>query len=214
MRRLLATFCLLLGLAAITFAAYTAWRSHAYRQKLDAWRDEVLLERDVSLTNLAEHSGTLTQSCLVSHGQVVILEVFDASNVALADFPREMDYDCRLHPVIDPDKVTDLLELSGGWIGPGWRGGPDCHIIAQGYFGPPGDYRLSFKLNKPIIMPNAARARLIVRNAFCGCEYLGQFWLNVIAGISALVGICFALPAGYRVFARISPTPPPSLDPP
>lgn len=213
MRRPIAKLCLLIGFATLVFAAYTAWRTHQYRQKLDAWRDAVLLERELSLTDLAEHSGPLTHSCLVSHGQVVKLEVFDASNVALVDFPREMDYDCRLHPANEPDKVTDLLQLSGGWIGPGSRGGPDGHIIAQGHFGPPGDYCLSFKLNKPIDMPGAARARLVVRNAFCGCEYLGPFFGNVIAAVAALVGFAFAIPSAACIFSRPPTALPESPDP-
>ncbi len=211
-RRPIAKVCLLLGCAMIAFAAHAAWSSFTYRQKLDRWREQVLLDLPVSLNDLSEQSGVFSYTCTVAHGQIIKLAVYDQSNNPLSKFPRQVDYDCRLVSVSVPKSTIDLVYY-GGMIGPGWMDDSDGLLLARGYPGPPGDYRLHFKLNKPIEIANAARAQLVVRNAFCGCEYLGPFFGNVIAGLSALLGMCFALPAGFRVFACTDQTPPGGLEP-
>jgi len=190
------TIALTVVIICFSMAAYCVWQAHLHDLKVRQWVDDRPMDTPVDLSKPGELRVPFRQTCSISHGEMILLELTPPIKS-----DRELDVSfqdlvARLLIADQDGNVVESIEIHETKVCR-YSPGEDIYVARFDPFAK-GDYTATLTIESGAANLTVRQQRLYAKYFICGCE---QF----PAALSMMAAIFFGF-IGLVVFLYILPT--------
>jgi len=187
-------------------AIYFAVESYAAARNFDEWLVAEPVNVEVDLSRIGVIESPFNQTCQISHGESILLNVADAPpdvNTLLTGLDGTL-------AIVDADGKSVVSASLARWHKSDSVSTDASIVLADFLPFSNGDYTMRLEVTKPAIGLSKYKQRVHARYLLCGLEEMPAFILGVFAvgsGIVALLAGVICIPLSSNSGVKVTPPP-------